>query len=141
MSKLSENQKSSPKMEHFFPEFKWTPTLRCTPYSNYWEDWKCIPYSNYWGDTVKLLGEIYPLRVSAPPWESMVKLSKTASHCVLHNTRRMPSLIELQTFFSDAVQIVNDRPLTTLSNQPNYLTPISYSSPIWARAGTEHAHG
>ena len=46
-------------------------------------------------------------------WESMVKLSKTALHRVLHNTRRMSSLIELQTFFSDAVQIVNDRPLTS----------------------------
>ena len=40
----------------------------------------------------------------------------------------MPSLIELQTFFSDAVRIVNDRPLTTLSDQPNDLAPISPSS-------------
>ena len=61
-------------------------------------------------------------------WESMVKLFKTALHRVLHNTRRMPSLIELQTFFSDVVRIVNDRPLTTLSDQPNDLTPISPSS-------------
>ena len=61
-------------------------------------------------------------------WESMVKLFKTALHRVLQNTRRMPSLIELQTFFSDAVRIVNDRPLTTLSDQPNDLAPISPSS-------------
>ena len=27
---------------------------------------RCRPYSNYWGDTVKLLGGIYPPRVSAP---------------------------------------------------------------------------
>ena len=40
----------------------------------------------------------------------------------------MPSLIELQTFFSDAVRIVNDRPLTTLSDQPKDLAPISPSS-------------
>ena len=49
-------------------------------------------------------------------WESRIKLFKTALHRVLHNTRRMPSLIKLQTFFSDAVRIVNDRPLTTLSD-------------------------
>ena len=47
---------------------------------------------------------------------------------VVDNTRRMPSLIELQTFFSDAVRIVNDRPLTTLSDQPNDLLPICPSS-------------
>ena len=69
-------------------------------------------------------------------WKSMVKLFKTALHRVLHNTRRMPSLIELQTFFSDAVRTVNDRALTTLSDQPNDLTPISPSSflgKIWHR--------
>ena len=44
----------------FFPEFKYTPTLRCTPESNYWGGCRCRPYSNYWGDTVKLLGAIYP---------------------------------------------------------------------------------
>ena len=62
-------KRSSPKMEHFFfPEFKWTPTFRCTPESNYWRGCRCRPYSNYWGDTVKLLGQIYPPppRVSAP---------------------------------------------------------------------------
>ena len=74
-------------------------------------------------------------------WESMVKLFKTALHRVLQNTRCMPSLIELQTFFSDAVRIVNDRPLTTLSDQPNDLAPISPSSFFGARAGTEHALG
>ena len=38
VSKSSEDQKkrSSPKMEHFFPEFKWTPSLGCTLESNYW---------------------------------------------------------------------------------------------------------
>ena len=70
----------------------------------------------------------------------MVKLFKTALHRVLHNTRRMPSLIELQTFFSDAVRTVNDRPLTTLSDQPNDLT-LFPPRPFWARSGTEHAHG
>ena len=35
--------------------------------------------------------------------ESMVKLFKTALFRVLENTRRLPTLIELQTYFSDAV--------------------------------------
>ena len=61
-------------------------------------------------------------------WESMVKLFKSALYRVLQSTRRMPTLIELQTFFSDAVRIVNDRPLTTLSDHPNDLLPISPSS-------------
>ena len=44
-------------------------------------------------------------------------------------TRRAakPTLIELQTFASDAVRIVNDRPLTTPSDQPNDLLPITPS--------------
>ena len=44
------------------------------------------------------------------------------------NTRRMPSLIELQMFLLGAVRIVNNRPLTTLSDQPNDLLPICPSS-------------
>ena len=61
-------------------------------------------------------------------WESMVKLFKTLFR-VLENTRRN---IELQTYFSDAVRIVNDRPLTTLSDTPNDLKPISLL-PFWDR--------
>ena len=58
----------------------------------------------------------------------MVKLFKTALGRDMEQTRRKPSLIELQTFFTDAVRIVNDRPLTTLSDQPNNLCPITPSS-------------
>ena len=54
----------------------------------------------------------------------MVKLFKTAMFRVLDNTRRMRALVELQTYFTDAVHVVNDRPLTTLSDQPNDLIPI-----------------
>ena len=57
----------------------------------------------------------------------MVKLFKNALARVLQDVRRRPSLIELQTFVSDAVRIVNDRPLTTVSSHPNDLTPISPS--------------
>ena len=63
----------------------------------------------------------------AGSWESMVKLVKNALHQVLGEARRKPSLIELQTFASDAVRIVNDRPLTTLSDKPNDLKPLTPS--------------
>ena len=49
-------------------------------------------------------------------WEVMVKLFKDALVRVLEQTRRKPTSIELQIFFSDAVRIVNDRPLTTPSD-------------------------
>ena len=55
-------------------------------------------------------------RVNIPPympsqggaWESMVKLFKTLLTWVVNEICRKPSLIELQTFMSDAVWIVND---------------------------------
>ena len=46
-------------------------------------------------------------------WESMVKLFKTSVTRIMNEIRRKPSLIELQTFMSDALRIVNDRPLTS----------------------------
>ena len=61
-------------------------------------------------------------------WEIMVKLFKNALGRVLQDVRRRPSLTELQTFVSDAVRIVNDRPLSTVSSHPNDLAPISPSS-------------
>ena len=61
-------------------------------------------------------------------WEIMVKLFKSALNKTLENTRRTPNLIELQTLFVDAVRIVNDRPLTSVSDQPNDLSPITPSS-------------
>ena len=45
----------------------------------------------------------------------------------MDGARRKPTLIELQTYTSDAVRIVNDRPLTTVSDQPNDLAPITPS--------------
>ena len=58
----------------------------------------------------------------------MVKIFKSALNKTLENSRRTPNLIELQTFFLDAVRIVNDRPLTSVSDQPNDLSPITPSS-------------
>ena len=61
-------------------------------------------------------------------WESMVKLFKTSLTRVMSEIRRKPSLIELQTFMSDAVRIVNDRPLSTSSDKPIVLAPLCPSS-------------
>ena len=61
-------------------------------------------------------------------WEILVKLFKKALYAVLDEVRRMPTLIELQTFTSDAVRIVNDRPLTSLSSESNDLAALSPSS-------------
>ena len=58
----------------------------------------------------------------------MVKLFKNALAKVLSDTRRLPSLIELQTFTSDAIRIVNDRPLTALSDVPNDISPLTPAS-------------
>ena len=60
--------------------------------------------------------------------EIMVKLFKGALNKTIGNTRRLPFLIELQTFFADAVCIVDDRPLTTVSDHPNDFSPITPSS-------------
>ena len=58
--------KTKKKRNTFFLEFKWSPTLRCTPESNYWGDADVGHTQTIGGDTVKLLGGIYPPRVSAP---------------------------------------------------------------------------
>ena len=61
-------------------------------------------------------------------WEIMVKLFKKTLNQTIKNTRRTPTIIELQTFVIEAVRIVNDRPLTTVSDQPNHLSPKTPSS-------------
>ena len=43
-------------MEHFFLEFKWTPTLRRTQESNYWGGADVDHTQTIGRDTVKLLG-------------------------------------------------------------------------------------
>ena len=57
-----------------------------------------------------------------------MKLFKDAFNRVLDQSRRKASLIEIQTFTSDAVRIVNDRPLTSLRDKPNDLAVITSSS-------------
>ena len=65
----------------------------------------------------------------------MLKLFKNALYRTRQNTRRLPFLIELQPFASDAARIVNDRPLTTLSDQSNDLSQITSSS-FWRQSLT-----
>ena len=61
-------------------------------------------------------------------WESIVKLFKNAFNRVLNQFPRKPSLIERHTFPSEAVRIVNDRPLTSPSGELNDLAVITPSS-------------
>ena len=58
-------------------------------------------------------------------WESMVKLFKNALYRILHDTRRLPSLIELQTFAWDLFALSMIALLLHLSNQPNDFSPIT----------------
>ena len=60
--KLNEDQKQvfTKKWNTFFSKFKWTPTLRCTPESNYWGDADVDHTLNIGGDTIKLLGGYIP---------------------------------------------------------------------------------
>ena len=70
----------------------------------------------------------------------MVKLFKTALSRVIGDARRKLSLIELQTFVSDAVQIVNDRPLTSVSSATNDLTPYLSVVVFGSAACPPHSH-
>ena len=80
-------------------------------------------------------------------WEIMVKLFKASLTRVMNKICRKPSLIELQTFMSDAVRIVNDRPLTTVSDKPNDLALLCPSSFLgqqlapYTPVGTFHNQG
>ena len=73
VSKLSEDQKKEKKKVFakngtlFFFKFKWTPTLRCTPESNYWGlDADVDHTQTIGGNTVKLLGDMFPLGFRTP---------------------------------------------------------------------------
>ena len=58
-------------------------------------------------------------------WGSLVKLFKNVLNRVMGEVRRRPNLIELRTFFSDAVRIVNERPLTSVSSERKDLVPLT----------------
>ena len=63
-------------------------------------------------------------------WESMVKLFKTVLGRVMEQTRCKPSLFELQTFFTDAVGIVNDRLQLHLAIS-SMICALSHLRPFW----------
>ena len=54
-----------------------------------------------------------------------MKFFKNAFNRVLDQFRRKPLLNEVQTFTSEAVRIVNDRPLTSLGDKQNNLAVIT----------------
>ena len=60
-------------------------------------------------------------------WESLIKVFKRT---LIQVTKfpRTPTLVELQTYICNATRIVNDRPLTPLSDDPRDYTAISPSS-------------
>ena len=65
-------------------------------------------------------------------WESMIKVFKRTLTNTIHITHRKPTLVELQTFVSNATRIVNDRPLTSQSDDPldhNAISPSSILTP------------
>ena len=71
-------------------------------------------------------------------WESLMKLFQTAFGQIMEQTHRKPFLIELHTFFTDAVGVVSDRPLTTLSNHSSDLCPITPSFFFGTAIGPQH---
>ena len=58
-----QKKRSLPKKEHFFSRI---PVETCAQMHTRVKLLEGMQMSNYWGDTVKVLGEIYPPRVSAP---------------------------------------------------------------------------
>ena len=67
-------------------------------------------------------------------WESMVKQVKRILQRTLETATHKPSLMELITFCSNAVQVVNERPLTVLSDDPRdfaVVTPASLLTPAF----------
>ena len=65
-------------------------------------------------------------------WESMVKQVKRILQRTLDTTTHKPNLSELITFCSNAVRVVNERPITALSEDPRdfaVVTPPSLLTP------------
>ena len=77
-------------------------------------------------------------------WESMVKQVKRILQRTLETATHKPSLMELITFCSNAVGVVNERPLTALSDRPRdfaVVTPASLLTPafdLYALVGRAH---
>ena len=65
-------------------------------------------------------------------WEAMIKQFKLILHRILDSSTHTPNLIELITFCSNSVRVVNERPITPLSDDPRdntVVTPASLLTP------------
>ena len=78
-------------------------------------------------------------------WEAMVKQIKHVIANTLEKSQRRPSFVELLTYVGSATKIVNDRPLTPLSDDPRDFTAITpaslltpYSSPYCVVGSPQH---
>ena len=117
VSKLHEDQKKkpSPKLEHFFPqiqvktkkkvftknailffpEFKWIPTVKCTPASNYRGDADVHHTQTIGEDTVKLLGGYIPPIPPGfrHPWFEGIVTPDLKTRALKDTSPKNPSLI------------------------------------------------
>ena len=58
----------------------------------------------------------------------MIKVFKRMPTHIANLSQKMLSFVEVQTYISNATRLVNDRPLTPLSDDPKDYTAISPSS-------------
>ena len=61
-------------------------------------------------------------------WESLIKVFKQTLLKTVNLTHSRPTLVELQTYISNTTRLVNDRPLTSQSDDPRDYNAISPSS-------------
>ena len=78
-------------------------------------------------------------------WEAMVKQIKHVIANILEKSQCRPSFVELLTYVGSATKIVNDRPLTPLSDDPRDFTAITpaslltpYSNPYCVVGSPQH---
>ena len=77
-------------------------------------------------------------------WESLVKVFKKTLLQVASSSHRTPNLMELQTYVSNTTYLVNNRPLTSTSDDPRdhtAITPASLLTPYFhphTPIGTPH---
>ena len=64
----------------------------------------------------------------AGSWVSMIKQIKLILHRTLDTAAHIPRVMELITFCSNAVRLVNERPITALSEDPRDFTVVTPAS-------------
>ena len=65
-------------------------------------------------------------------WESLIKVFKRTLTNTANKTQRKSTLVEQQTYVSNATRPVNDRPLTSQSDGPQDYNAVSPSSLLTA---------